>query len=333
MWQVLNYTPYGAGKSWIRDKTGQSHWLVAIKATFDILEGGRLRRSEEQPPPLLAPEFWGDPATTSLREDWEVTPPKLSTDVLVVGSAYAPGGRPAPSVLVSLRFADVFKTLVVHGPRVYGDGLSAGEGEPFVSAPIRYESAFGGSDLSSPDPRQHRFDPRNPVGRGVGGPEGQRLTGLAHTIEYPDGIASRRGPAGFGPIASFWSPRRERGGTYDEAWEKRKKPLLPDDHDERSWLCAPDDQWPSSPLRGGEIIQLQNLTPGGLLQVELPKLYFAFSTKFGSRVEQHRARLGTVTLAPDVGKLSMVWQTALAVRATEADYLDETRVLEKEYIA
>ena len=332
MWALTNRTRYGVGKSWIRDKTGAHHWLVAVKATFDIGERGRLRFAPEQAEPSLLPEFWGDPATSSLRFEAEVTPPKLTTDVLVEGSAYAPEGRPTPYVLASLRFATVEKTLVVHGPRVYGDGFSAGEGQPFVSAPIRYEQAFGGSDLTDPDPRRHVYDARNPVGRGVTASGERRLEQLAHTVEYPGELASTRGPAGFGPIASFWSPRRERAGTYDETWEKTKKPLLPDDYDERAWLSAPDDQWPSRNLHGGELVQLRNMTPDGLLTLELPKIYPTFTTIFGSRSEEHRARLGTVLIAPDLGKLTLVYNTSLPVRATEVDYLDRTIVGEKEYI-
>lgn len=335
MWALDNRTPYAAERNWIRDKQGAHHWLVAVKATFDIGSAGKLTLADEQSPPLLAPEYRGDPAKTSLRLDSDLLAAKPGTDVVLDACAHAPKGRPAASVPVSLRIGDLDKTLVVHGTRVYyrgAMGMTLTAPKPFTTQPIHYEAAFGGSDTAHSDPRKQGIDARNPVGKGYALDARRLENQAAHSIEYPSGNPAKVGPAGFGPIASFWSPRLELAGTYDARWEKSKKPLLPDDYDERFALGAPPDQRLAKPLRGGETVTMVNMTPEGALRFDLPKVLLVFSSRFGRRAEEHRAILTAVIVAPEVKKLSMVWQSTLLVRTREVDYLDATKIVEKEYL-
>lgn len=327
MWALTNRTPYAAERNWVRDKTGVHHWLVAVKATFDLAPTGKLTLADQQPAPQLAPAFRGDAASTSLIFDSDLLGIKPATDVLLEACAHAPQGKPAPSVPVGLRVADIEKTLLVHGTRVYykgAFGLTTSKPLPFASRPIVYEWAFGGADRSHSDPRKHRIDMRNPVGKGFAPSMDTLNEQPAHSIEYPGANAAKAGPAGFGPIASFWSPRVERAGTYDATWEKTKKPLLPEDYDDRFALCSPDDQRSARPLRGGELVGIVNLTPQGSLRFELPKLRPTFRTRFGSRSEEHPPLLSVVHIATEPMKVALVWQTSLRVRSREVDHLDET---------
>lgn len=334
MWALDNRTAYAAERSWTRDRHGVHHWLVAVQASFDVALDGRLRLADEQPPPPLEPEHRGDPATTSLRRESELLMAKPGTDVLVEAHAHAPGGRPARSVDVALRVADVLeKRLVVHGTRVYTRGLAGltpSSPLPFTRAPIEYEWAYGGTDLSDPDPSRRRIDPRNPVGKGVASDPARLVDRPAHAVEYPDGDPARRGPAGFGPISCSWSPRRELAGTYDERWSATRRPLLPADYDERHALAAPVDQRLPAPLRGGERIELLHLTPEGALRLELPTIRLALVTRFAGRrtPEEHGAALATVHVFAEERRLVLVWQGALRVAAPLADLLDATTVRE-----
>ncbi|HYO73706.1 MAG TPA: DUF2169 domain-containing protein [Archangium sp.] len=332
---LQNRTPYATERNWVRDKQGVHHWLVAVKATFDIKENGALKLSDEQPPPLLEPEYRGAPITTSLRLDSDLLAVKPGTDVILDACAHAPGGRATGIVPVSLKVGSVQKTLLVHGVRVYyrgALGLTTSEPRPFVTSPILYEWAFGGNDTSHPDPRKHRVDLRNPIGKGIAADANHLEYQPAHAIEYPGVNPAKVGPAGFGPIASFWSPRLERAGTYDSRWEALKKPLLPDDYDERYALSSPDDQRPVAPLRGGETVSLVNMTSEGMLRFNLPRIYLVFRTHFGRRAEEHRATLTTVFVASEQRKLSLVWQSALQVAPRDVDYLDRTIIREKAYL-
>jgi hypothetical protein len=331
MWALRNRTPYGAERNWTRDKTGVHHWLVAVRATFGIAPSGKLTLADEQPPPALEPEYLGEPFRSSLRCDSDLLAVKPLTDVLVIAHAHAERGRPTATVHASFRFDQLEKTLVVHGERVYyeaGLGTSITQPRPFVTRPIRYELAFGGSDLSDPDPHRHRIDERNPIGRGVVGRGASLAEMPAHTIEYPHGNPAERGPAGFGALEAAWLPRRTLAGTYDAQWAQTKRPLLPDDYHPTFAMSAPRDQWLDRPAVGGELMELRNMTEQGVLQFEIPRISLRFVTRFGSRRKEHAAQLATVLAEPEERRLTLVFQTSLRVHARDADYLDDTEITE-----
>ncbi|WAS97250.1 DUF2169 family type VI secretion system accessory protein [Nannocystis punicea] len=328
MWALDNRTSFAAGRNWTRDKDGVHWWIVAVKATFDVNHQGRAILADVQPPPVLAPEYFGDPGASSLRHDSDLLAPKPGTDVLAVAHAHAPGGRPAPTVPVSLRVGALSKQLLVHGERTY-DSLGVGLSAPqrFITHPIRYEYAFGGFDAADPDPARQRMDARNPVGRGFVRKSLSRAGQPAHAVEYPDGDPATVGPAGFGPIDPSWSPRRELAGTYDARWEQTRRPLLPDDYDPEFAMSAPTDQRADGPVLG-ERVELLNMTPEGTFRVEVPRIALAFITRFGARRQEQPARLTALILEPEERRLSLVWQSCLRVSAVDADYLDVTEIRE-----
>ncbi|NTX10016.1 DUF2169 domain-containing protein [Myxococcus sp. CA056] len=331
MWALNNRTAYSAERNWTRDRDGLHWWLVAVRATFDIGRSGRLSLSDVQPPPCLMPEYFGDPGGSSLRYDSDLLASKPGTDILVIAQAHAPHGKPAQCVPVSLRVGPLRKVLLVHGERFYDrswSGISLTRAQSFTTCPIRYEGAFGGSDLSAPDTSKHRIDERNPIGRGFATRMAHVVGKTAHSIEYPKGEPAQRGPAGYGPIDSSWMPRRKLAGTYDARWERTKKPLLPDDFDPTFALSSPMDQRPEMPLLGGEPVELLNMTPDGVLRFELPRLSLGFTTRIAARREEHGAQLATVLVEPEQRRLCLVWQSKLRVSALDADYLDETEIVE-----
>jgi hypothetical protein len=334
MWAIANRTPYRADSTWTRDQDGVHEWIVAVKGTFVIGRDGTTVLADEQLEPLIAPEYTGDPGVSSLRYDADLVAPKPTTDVLINGTAYAPKGRPSTDFIVEMRVGPITKALRVRGNRTWEDGrLGSGPSamQPITQVPIVYERAYGGYDHWDPDPANHRLDTRNPVGCGVVGQPSHRAGQALPNFEYPGGNLEKSGPAGFGPIDSFWSPRRELGGTYDQAWQESRLPLLPEDWDPRSLLCAPLDQRPETFLRGGEPVELINLTADGVLRFTLPRIHLSFSTRIDKRVEEHRARLGSVIIEPDHPRVIMVWLTSLKCR-TEVDYLEWTLVREKAFL-
>lgn len=333
MWALDNRTPYKADSTWGRDKDGVHEWIVAAKGTFDIEPEGSLKRAEEQLAPLLMAEYNGEPGASSLRYDADLVAPKPTTDVVINGTAYAPKGRPSTDFVVSAQVDRVCKTIRVRGNRRWrrgAFGVGPSSAEPVAEVPIVYERAYGGYDQTDPDPKKQYMDARNPVGCGAAAKTRHLIGQPVPNFEYPNGDLEKPNPAGFGAIDSFWSPRRELNGTYDKAWEQKRRPLLPEDWDPRSLLCSPVDQQPKSHLRGGEFVELINLTRDGVLRFVLPKVYFTFSTRFGRRTEEHRSRLATVIIEPDYPRVVMVWSTALTCR-TDVDYLDETVINEKAY--
>ena len=332
---VINHTPYKADSIWGRDKEGVHEWIVAVKGTFDIKPNGSTVLAEEQLDPFFIPEYHGEDGQSSVRYDTDLTAMKPTTDVLLNATAFAPNGRPSTNFLVSFRVGPVHKTIRALGnrwwePTMFGSRPSAMQ--PVTEVPIVYERAYGGFDQTDPDPRGQIMDTRNPVGCGVAADADNRIAKPVHNFEYPKGNVKKTGPAGFGAIDSFWSPRRELQGTYDQTWQENRLPLLPENWDTRSLQCAPIDQQPSSYLRGGEFVELINLTPGGVLRFNLPKANLTFSTRFktlaGIQAKEHQGRLTTLIIEPDHLRVIMVWMSTLTCR-TDVDYLEETVVREK----
>lgn len=322
VWGLDNRTPFAADRVWVRDCKGRHHWVVAVKATFHISERGGVSLADEQLPPLHEPEYFGDPGTSSLRYEADLTALKPATDVLVVGSACAPQGKPATSVTVGLRLGALQKTLVVHGDRSFFVGplgTMTTKPEAFVQKPLRYERAFGGAAGSS-------IDLRNPVGRGFARTPGDIDGKPAPNVEYPGGDRTTAGPAGFGPLASYWQPRLKLAGTYDAAWVEHQKPLLPNDYDPQHLLSAPTDQRINKYLVGGELVELVGFTSAPALRFSLPTIELDGESRFGRHRRPHPFFLSTVLVEPDEMRLLLTWQTSLEVGPTDVEFLDRTTI-------
>lgn len=339
MLQLDNRTPYAAERTIVMDKVGTKSWVVAVKATFDLGPNGVTGLSDLQQPLLYCAEHYGEPGKSSIRYEADLIPSKRATDVLVNGWAHAPAGKPTHAVDVSLRVESLEKRLRVFGDRHWGLGfpgrLKPSSPTRFERMPITYERAFGGWDQTDPNPARQRLDSRNPIGSGFATKE-KHLEGRAlPNVEHPGQLISswndRPAPAGLGAVASHWSPRLEWAGTYGDEWMKSKFPLLPDDFDDRFHQCALPDQQVGGYLRGGEEVMLENLSESGRLRFCLPKIYLAFSTRFGKDKVEHRAALQTVVIEPDASRLVMVWQTSLGCHHT-LDQLDATVIREKQYV-
>lgn len=330
---IENRTPFTAERTWVRDKEGAHHWIVVVKATYDVGESGELTLSEAPVMPLYMPEYHGEPGLSSVRYEADLIAMKPATDVYLNGIAYAPQGRPQTELKVSMRVATLRKELVIYGNREWrgkmGRGIAPSSStEAFEAMPITYERAYGGTDLADSDPRNHRLDVRNPVGTGVAKDNDVLIGRTAPNVENPSGAPEEGWPAGFGAVASYWSPRKEFAGTYDEAWATRRQPLLPVDYDPRHLLCAPLDQQVPGYLKGGESVELIHLTPGGQLRFRLPTVTLRFVTHLGSVRKEHSSQLVSVIIESEGPRLILVWQTSLAC-GNQGEYLKKT-VIETE---
>jgi hypothetical protein len=308
MWQVKNRTPFAVERDWVRDRHGAEVWVVAVKATFDIKPDGSTEVSDDQPRVLRVPEYYGEPGKSSIKYETDLVLTKNTTDVIVVGHAYAPNGQPVTTLDVGFRVGPLQKLLRVLGDRRWG-GFGPTAPEPFTKMPLVYERAFGGVDVKSAHPDGFAVDSAHLEAVPV------------PNVEWPDRLISswkdRPAPAGFGAVASHWQPRVSFAGTYDERWAKTRQPLLPADFDERFFQCAPTDQQAPQFLTGGEPVVLLNLSPAGTLRFVLPKPYLGFETHFydGTQVIHTTRKLHTVIIEPDFPRVSLVWHSALPCHA------------------
>jgi hypothetical protein len=166
-----------------RSATEPAFAFALVKQTYEI-KGTATALS--QPEPLLH-DFWSDenlqPRFPPGSDYWL---DKQSTDVVIRGSAFAPVGRPTPSMFVSAQIGRAAKRIAVFGrrPVEWSQGRPRlGRPEPFTEMPLLYQNAYGGLDNRVPIPAEleqdymrtvalgMQFDhpglyPRNPVGKG-----------------------------------------------------------------------------------------------------------------------------------------------------------------------
>lgn len=338
MWQLDNRTPFATERTWVRDKDGAEIWLVAVKCTFDIKSDGTTEIAKEQLPVALVPEYVDpqEPAKSSMKYDMDLVRTKTTTDIILLGHAYAPQGKPVTELDVGFRVGPVMKRLHITGDRVW-QGKSPSKPLPFIKMPLIYERAFGGFDPDSRNTDKSQWDVRNPLGTGffltTSGIEGVRLP----NIEYSDQLIRKWDdhpePAGFGPVCSHWQPRVSLAGTYDDIWQQERLPLLPEDFNDKHYQCAPADQQAPQFLNGGEPVALINLTPKENFYFNLPKIFLGFETFFytGERQLHERPKLHTVIIEPDFPRVSLIWHTALPCHPKVLK-LKETRIYEKQLL-
>jgi hypothetical protein len=193
--------------------------------------------------------------------------------------------------------------------------------------PIVYERAHGGVATHAEGEDPHRWDERNPIGVGYEAAPRSLVGRSAPNVEYANGREGE--PAGFGPICAHWLPRRQWAGTYGKQWEKERKPFLPDDFDDRFFMCSPVDQRPDKHLLGGEEVEVHHMTPNGTLRFKLPRVVLGFDTRFHkSEPVLHRQVLHSVIVEPEHPRVCLVWQTSLQCHSKVLK-LDRTHVIEK----
>lgn len=304
------------------DLEGREVMVVVVKATYALgPQGGDLELAAEQAPLVKADEFTGEPGLSATLYETDFSHRKPLCDVLVVGSAHSPGARPAKKVTVGLRVGPIHKRFEVVGNRTWSGrliGAGPGDAAPFVTMPITYDRAYGGADVGGKD--QVRTFAANPIGIGYYPlSKGKALDGkpLANTQEIGKDAADRNGkfrPMSFGPIGRNFAERVPYAGTYDEAYFEERLPLLPADFDDRYFQCAPADQQMPHP-RGGEVVELENLTPAGLTRFRLPSREFpVLVVRKDGPAAQIDPVLDTILIEPDLGRALLTWRGSIGLR-------------------
>jgi len=317
MLQLTNSTGLEATIFVSPDPDGVDSVYTVVKGTFVL--GDRLVPTDEQVPVILMPEHYGDPAQTSIRVPSDVSFVKPGTDVLLVGHAYSPGGRPTAQMDVSLSVGPVEKVVRVFGDRTWkgnGVGYSTTWPEPFERIPLVWERAYGGTEVVKGQPT--RAEARNPVGAGFRARDGERPIAGMPLPNLEDPAAPIRSwkdappPACFAPVSAHWQPRISYAGTYDEAWQADRAPYLPTDFDERFFQLAPPGLVVPGYLQGGELVEVRGATPGGVVRFELPAVRVTVTHTLDAGARPCPAPLDTVLIEPDAGRVVLVWRSVLA---------------------
>jgi len=325
----VNESKVAAGWTMGFERDGRELIVVAIKATFVIPhDGDEPRLADEQTKLTEADEFTAEPGLSAPRYESDYAHRKPYCDVIVNGSAYAPGGRPTHEVVVGVKVGSMVKGFNVTGNRVWRSGIvgvSASEPELFQVIPISYDNAFGGIDVGSGDPQNVRTYRANPVGKGYSHHK-KDLDGkpLPNTEEVRRPIANPSGayqPMSFGSIGRNWLPRAGFAGTYDDKWLENRAPFWPDDFDDRYFQATTPDQQIAYPM-GGEDVLLRNLTPDGHVHFKLPTMSMSvLFIPYRGRPQAIDAKIDTMLIQPDLGRIALTWRAAYSLRRSCFDLM------------
>jgi hypothetical protein len=319
-------------------------------------------RADEDHPLMAGDVYWDHPMNSSVRYESDFIPFKPATDIVLNGVAHAPGGAETTSCLVSFGIGDRVKSVAVIGDRVarYADGGTPlfTEPIPFTSMALRYERAYGGTDVYS-DPKVPYPYPRNPLGRGF------VVRNSARTIDNlplpnledpsspltPESLClgeyaaweSRPAPANLGWIPKTWLPRALLAGIMpadrpvEQELRQAYAKLLPADQREpylKHGIRDMDFAFfnGASPglvvpyLAGGEWIRTANVSTHGRLDFQLPDGSPRIGLDIGEGVQEPNVVLQTVMIRMDEGQVDLVWRGAVPYRGP--DWLPEMRKMD-----
>jgi hypothetical protein len=310
--ELQNETPFAFEQVYVADEDGRPLLALVVKATYDLREDG-LHLAEQQVPVDLGGKSWGAPGESSYKFEPEGAFFKPATDVALIGHAYPPA-KGATETLVALQVGPLKKAIRVLGERVWFKSMGRVAATPplaFEKLPLTWERAFGGWDRM--DSERPTFEPRNPVGVGFRASprhfeEGLRLPNLEDPAEPLREFGQRVTPVGFGFTAPHWQPRARYAGTYDEAWNKTRKPLLPTDFDRSFFNAAAPGLVAPGYLKGDEAVVIVNASPRGRLAFMLPhQAPPAITVRLGGPIapEMH---LDTVILDTDAHQVMLLWR-------------------------
>jgi hypothetical protein len=270
-------------------RQGGALWVtVVVKATFELIHGEAARLVAPEPVRTADEPRAGGGSLLHARENAPHVP---GAGVVLSGRACAPAGKLVPSMSVRLGISRdrplIDKTLHVFGAR---SAASPSAVTPFQKIPLVYERAFGGPGVSE-----------NPVGTGA--PGSPWLPNLL------DPRAPRR-PAGFGPLAGSWTPRRAFLGGADPGLLEQPVLEVPPGFDWRCFQPAPADQQLDA-LQGDEWIVLDGMHPAmPRLQTRLPrpKAHARRVPVGGGEVQPITLRADMLVIDADRGVASLVWR-------------------------
>src|ERR1700724_3638641 len=114
--QVTAQGPFAVGSVIWRDGRGRLVCTLVAKATYALVPG----ESAPLPSPLPLQEeddYWDDDPTKSVYVPGDLAPFKQAAEVVIVGSAFAPGERPAAHASARIILGSIDKSVDVWRPR------------------------------------------------------------------------------------------------------------------------------------------------------------------------------------------------------------------------
>ncbi len=320
---------------------------VLLKRTYDIVPDKPCIRAEFDQALVPGDVTWGNPMNTTIRYESDFIPYKTGTDVVFNGQVYAPDGRPAANCSAAVKVADRQKSIQVFGDRevrfVKNGTPEISDPVPFETMDLRYERAYGGTDVYSDKKTIYPY-PRNPLGRGfVVAHTRQNIDQLElPNLEDPQDLLSadrlciqeyahwerQPRPVGFGWFPKTYRPRSELAGIMpaDRALEQELRKayaaFLPSQHREvylNSGLRDMDFGFFNGAseglvfdyLKGDEQIATVNLGPEGIVRFQLPGDAPIIGLDIGEGLQKPQTVIHTVMIHMEERQVDIVWRCAV----------------------
>jgi len=327
---------------------GNPIFSVLVKRTYDIKPDSVCIRAERTNPLVNVDLYYdgGDPENSTVQCETDLAPYKVATDVVVLGTAYAPGGKPVTQMDVAVEVTGRKKVIRIIGDRrcLYRDKFvpSFTDPVPFTEIEVRYERAYGGHDMKS-NPQLPFYYPRNHLGKGIAIKNIREVVdglGLPNLEDPQDLLTPERIvlgerdnwnrqplPQGFGWFQRTWYPRCSFVGSVpgdvnlDEPMREELLGLVP----KGQVALARQFKLPSfdarfnngaSPglvlpfLSGGESVKLLNMTLEGQLNFFLPTETPRIVFDIGLGENELKPVLHTVCIRLAERQLDLVWRGA-----------------------
>ena len=331
---IQNETPFEHSLAIGLGPDREPHLGAVLKATYTIPArvGGTPEIARTQLPVEGGDEFHRGDVTGSVRTEADNVVFKPRADIVLVGTAYAPGGTPTRQLDAGLRVGTTEQVVRVFGDRrwVFPTRLAVvptiSDPEPFVAMPLVYERAYGGFD-----PKGKAWCDQNYIGRGVLGEktresvDGRPLPNIEDPRALIRSWEDRPDPVGLGFYSKSWKPRADLTGRDIEHLDPDFG--LPADFDHGFFNGAhPHLQVPGY-LRGDEPVDLLNVTPDGHRRFSLPGVrpemaldVYTAPLRDDDDPETHpRQRvplapvLDTLVFFPDDSVFTLVWRASRPV--------------------
>lgn len=300
--QVVSLAPVPvASLAW---RVGDGAWALGVvcKLTFQ-LNPGQAKLAKRHDPIYERDRFPDGDKQASLYAPSDLVPTRPLTDVTLVGSVYAPRGKPTSALDARVRIQSIDKSLHV-------EAAPGSRGKPFKSAPLGYEYAEPSAN--------------NPVGTSLDGGSYPHATRILANVDPTETNPGHTSP-GFGPIPGHWSARRAHlTATYDDGdeptFDEGSGPYtLPHGLDLSFFNAAPPDQQLPELLPNVEIV-LDNLHPDHPeLTTRLPNVapQVFVERKGASRREEYDTRITALWIDTRRAIATITWHAQVHLDAAD----------------
>lgn len=314
--------------------------IVVAKATFRMEGDSKVALERDEPFPIFVEDH---PTDLGLQPRDNLPKVDPTFEVLLLGRAHAPGGKPVSEMKVALTLGVVRREIVVIGDRVWeGEGKKARPSRPapFQSMPLVFERAFGGRaevliDVESP---VEVVDPLNPDGKGFNHVEQARNIGqiMKSPKGFPRYETTRELPNLEDPnhrirrwedsqVPTCWACAPLHSGMLAERL-RRKQEANPDrvlKLGEPEMLHRAHPDWIIETPPAGQEVVLEGLTAEGIFGFRLPELKVVCDLQLGEETRSLELVPRTLMLLPEDRKFYIVYRQffQFTYRA------DETRVV------